>query len=164
MESVLIMKQQIECMKRNQQDFYDKFYNFYMNQVFKAYKEGNNVSFDMLAEIPVGATLETYSPGGLNIVSIKQPNIASNALELKTTFDSEAVLPKHFHDDCMEAVSVDEGGPFLVHLFCKKTGEVVKKKLHKDGAILKISKGIEHQFSNLGKTKGYLTVKFLKDE
>lgn len=160
-QEIMDLKYQAQKTREAIDIFDNKFYRFYEKHVFDSFKHSEDIPYKMMEHLKVGEKTSFPTVNDKWINSIRLRDRATNVLDFETTFDGEAILTKHHHSDCDEAVNVLKGGPFIITITLPDKTEI-KEEIHEGGRMVLIKKNHKHQFTNMSKEDSTLSVKFLK--
>ena len=121
---------------------------------FCKFKEGQDVPFSILQNIPVGEALLLPVVYGGAIITTKQFSDRPHEIIYNTKWTAGSTLTLHYHSDCNETIEVLEGD---IKIYLRDTSEILKK-----GDKIEIAAGIPHQVTALHESK--LKVSFIKIE
>lgn len=108
---------------------------------FCKFKEGKDVPFQVLKDIPVGEALLLPVVFGGAIVTTKEKSLSSTQLIYNTKWTSGSTLTLHYHSDCNEVIEVIEG---KIKVYIQGTEHILKV-----GDKIEVSSGILHQITAL---------------
>lgn len=147
-----LKEQKQEAMKRLR-DGDEKRKETLANYFYLKFKEAQDIPFDVLDAMEEGELLPLPVVHGGAITARKQTVDQDEEIKYVTEWISGSTLTWHFHSDCYEIITINEG-KFKVFLPNDETVYL------KEGDILRIAVGIGHQVTAL--TRGKLTVDFIK--
>lgn len=108
---------------------------------FCKFKEGKDVPFQVLQNIPIGEALLLPVVFGGAIITTKEKSPTPSQLIYNTKWTSGSTLTLHYHSDCNEVIEVLEG---KVKVFLQGTEHILGK-----GDRMEISNNVLHQITAL---------------
>lgn len=119
---------------------------------FCKFKEGKDVPYKILKDIPVGQALLLPVVYGGAIITTKEGSPRPNQIVYNTKWTSGSTLTLHYHSDCNEVLEVLEG---KVKVFIQGTAHVLNR-----GDKIEVAHGILHQITALYESE--LKITFIK--
>lgn len=112
---------------------------------FAKFKEGKDVPFEVLKDIPVGEMLLLPVVYGGAIITTREKTLSENKLIYTTKWTAGSTLTLHYHSDCNETIEVIEG---TIKIYFQGTENILKV-----GDKVEVSSGVLHQVTALSKAK-----------
>ena len=119
---------------------------------FCKFKEGKDVPYKILKNIPVGQALLLPVVQGGAIITTKEGSTKPNQIVYNTKWTSGSTLTLHYHSDCNEVIEVIDG---KIKVFIQGNTHVLNK-----GDIIEVAHTILHQITALYESE--LKITFLK--
>lgn len=119
---------------------------------FCKFKEGQDVPFKILKNIPVGEALLLPVVYGGAIVTTKEMPSKTGEIVYNTKWTAGSTLTLHYHSDCNEIIKVMEG---KIKIYVGGTTQLLIK-----GDIIEVAAGIPHQITALYESR--LKISFIK--
>lgn len=120
---------------------------------FHKFKEGTDVPYSILQDVPVGEALLLPVVYGGAIITIKERVLDPNEIIYTTKWTPGSTLTMHYHSDCNEIIEVVSG---KIKIYTQGITETIK-----EGDKVEVSLGIPHQVTALSSAELRITFKKL---
>ena len=158
-KSLSLKREDILKQSRDRKLELDKVFN---KIIYQRFREGGNISFDQMAEHPLGESFKFPSVNESQISSQRVLTANKDMLMFITDFGKDAILSRHVHNDCHEYIKVPEDcdGQFLVVSGRESDGSLKYTVLTSEDDEMYLPAGLVHQVSNINRKSCRLIVKF----